>query len=257
MRVIRVLYKGRTFYASLIEGQVYCLDRKLGFNDPIQLNQVQVLPVVMPTKIICVGLNYKAHAEELNKPIPKEPILFLKPPSAIISTGQPIILPNQSSRVDFEGELGLVLGKVCRNAKPEDALEHVFGYICANDVTARDLQEKDGYNGRAKGFDTFAPLGPWIETQVEDPLSLTVTAKLNDEIRQNSPVADMIFPPDQLISFISQIMTLLPGDVILTGTPPGIGSLSEGDTVEVDIPNVGILKNNVVREGQSPGNTLQ
>lgn len=248
MRVVRVRYEGRVFYATLEGKYVRCLNKDAGLNEPLPLEQATILPPVAPSKIICAALNYHAHAMEMDKAVPEEPVLFLKPPSAIIGAWQPIILPSQSSRVDFEGELAVVIGKTCRHIGVDEASEYIFGYTCANDVTARDLQARDGLYGRAKGFDTFAPVGPWIETEVPDPSNVTITTRLNGLVRQQGSSADMVFSPWELVSFASSVMTLLPGDVILTGTPPGIGPMAPGDEVQVEISGVALLINSVVAE---------
>lgn len=248
MRVVRVQYAGKTFYATLEPDHVLCLNRDIGLNDPIPLDQVALLPPVAPSKIICAALNYHAHAEEMGKTVPEEPVLFFKPPSSIIGAWQSIVLPLQSSRVDYEGELAVVIGKPCRRISVAEASEYIFGYTCANDVTARDLQSKDGLYGRAKGFDTFGPIGPWIETEVPDPAALTLITRVNGEVRQEGSTGDMIFSAWELLSFASSVMTLLPGDVILTGTPPGIGPMRPGDEVQVEISEVALLTNTVVAE---------
>lgn len=269
MRILRVSYNDQVFYGALLQKEpgeesgpgagleIQCLNKELGFNDPIPLQSVAVLPPVAPTKIICVGLNYRKHAEEMGKETPEEPVLFLKPPSAVISSGQPIIMPNQAERVDFEGELAIIFGRPGKHIKQEEAAEYVFGYACANDVTARDLQSKDGQYGRAKGFDTFAPIGPWIETQVTDPGNLGLRTFVNGEVKQESTTADMLFSPLDLICYVSSVMTVFPGDVILTGTPSGIGPLKAGDEVRVEIDEVGTLINPVIQEGDSEGQPLQ
>ncbi|MDK2955312.1 MAG: hypothetical protein PWQ57_808 [Desulfovibrionales bacterium] len=257
MRVIRVRHRNQTFYASLVdEKNVQCLNKNLDLNEPIPLSEIQLLPVVWPTKIVCIGINYRGHAEELGLPVPEEPMLFLKPPSSVIGNGQPIILPRMSSRVDYEGELAIVIGQSCRNASLEDAKACVFGYACANDITARDLQKRDGQYGRCKGFDTFCPVGPWIETEVGDPGALNIATRVNGEIKQNANTSDMVFSPLELVSFISRVMTLLPGDVVLTGTPPGIGQIHEADEVRVEIENVGLLINVVASESGSTGSAV-
>ncbi|MHB1390217.1 MAG: fumarylacetoacetate hydrolase family protein [Thermoleophilia bacterium] len=202
------------------------------------------LQIAPPGKIIAVGLNYRSHAAELGMPVPDEPVLFMKPPSAVIGAGEAIILPLQSGRVDYEAELAIVIGATVRGLSMAEAQAAVLGYTCANDVTARDLQQRDGQWTRAKSFDTFCPLGPWVET---DPLSpqTAVELFLNGELKQSALIADMIFPPLQLVAFISGIMTLHRGDVILTGTPPGVGPLKAGDAAVVRIGGVGELKNQV------------
>ena len=244
MRIIRVRHNGRSFYAAITSPDtVRCLNLEEDLPDDIPLGEVELLPLVRPSKIVCVGLNYHDHARELDLPAPEEPILFLKPPTAIIGPGDAIVAPACSNRVDYEAELALVIGHTARFVTEGEALRHVFGYACANDVTARDLQKKDGQWTRAKSFDTFCPVGPWIETQVPDPQNLAVRAVVNGEVRQQGTTADMIFPVARLVSFISRVMTLLPGDVILTGTPAGIGPVADGDEVTIEIDQVGILTN--------------
>jgi len=208
------------------------------------LDEVKLLQPCQPTKIVAVGLNYRGHAREMNMTIPEEPLLFLKPATAVIGTGAPIIYPKMSQRVDYEGELGVVIGRLCKNVSEQQAPEYVFGYTCLNDVTARDLQKKDGQFTRSKSFDTFCPLGPCIETEL-DPAGAIIETLLNGQLRQETSTADFIFPVYLLVSFISRVMTLLPGDVIATGTPSGIGPMQPGDEVEVRIGGIGSLKNTV------------
>lgn len=208
------------------------------------LAEVRLLPPVQPSKIVAVGLNYRDHAEELKIELPTEPLLFLKPSSAVIGHLDPICYPPMSHRVDFEGELGVVIGKTTHDVPEQGADECILGYTCVNDVTARDLQGKDGQWTRSKGFDTFAPIGPWIETEI-DPTALQLETFLNGERRQLSNTSNLIFSPRQLVSFISQVMTLYPGDVIATGTPSGIGPMKVGDQVEVCIEGIGRLVNGV------------
>jgi len=259
MRILRVLHHGKVFYASLAEDAVLCLNKDLGFAAPIPLSELTILPVVMPSKIVCAAVNYRDHGKELGHSIPETPRLFLKPPSSVIASGQPIVLPESSARVDHEAELAVVMGRTCRNVAEEDLDAYIFGYACANDVTARDLQARDQLFGRCKGFDTFCPIGPWIETEVADPGNLTVRALVNGEVRQQGTTADMIFSPRRLVSFISTIMTLNPGDVVLTGTPAGVGPLDDGDEVRIDIEAVGVLINPVVgpASGGASGETPQ
>lgn len=202
-----------------------------------------------PGKIIAVGLNYRSHAAELGMPEPDEPLLFLKPPSAVIGAGEAIILPPGSERVDYEAELALVIGRRVHGASRDEAAAAIAGYTCANDVTARDLQQKDGQWTRAKSFDTFCPLGSDIVSEAPPPGAL-VELFLNGEVRQQAPVDDMIFSPVELVAFISGVMTLEPGDIILTGTPPGVGSLKPGDEVIVRVEGVGELRNSVRAAGQ-------
>ena len=212
--------------------------------ETFSLNDVRLLAPTEPTKIVCVGRNYKAHAAELGNPLPEQPLIFLKPPSSVIGPGETIILPSQSQRVDYEGELGLVIGRRCRNVDRKGALDCLFGLTCLIDVSARDLQKIDKHFARGKGFDTFCPLGPVISTGL-DPFALTLETRINGERRQHAPVTDMIFPLDVIIEFISAVMTLEPGDVIATGTPAGVGPLAAGDTVEVEIEGIGTLRNAV------------
>ncbi len=211
------------------------------------LGEVKILPPVSPSKIICVGRNYAAHAEEHHAEVPKVPLIFLKPPSSVIAHGESIILPPQSQQVEHEAELAVVVGKRGRWLTPENALQHVLGYTIANDVTARDLQRSDGQWTRGKGFDTFCPLGPWIETEF-NPADTLITCKVNGETRQMGSTRDMVFDIRQLLVFISSVMTLEPGDIILTGTPAGVSPLSAGDVVTVSVEGLGVLENPVQAE---------
>ncbi len=206
----------------------------------------RMLPPVVPGKIVAVGLNYRDHAQEMGIELPKEPILFMKPSTSVIGHLDAIRYPAQSSRVDYEAELAVVIGRGCKDVKAAHAREYILGYTCFNDVTARDLQEKDGQWTRSKSFDTFAPIGPWIVTDLEDPLSLTIRAYLNGELKQSSNTANLIFNVFDLIEFISSVMTLNPGDVIATGTPSGIGPMNIGDEIAIEIQGIGILENKVM-----------
>jgi 2-keto-4-pentenoate hydratase/2-oxohepta-3-ene-1,7-dioic acid hydratase in catechol pathway len=209
------------------------------------LADVRLLAPVNPGKIVCVGRNYAAHAAELGNEVPKEPLIFLKPPSAIVGPGEPIVVPRQSQRVEHEGELAVVIGRGCSQLKDtDDALAHVLGYTCLNDVTARDLQKSDVQFTRAKGFDTFCPVGPHIVTGL-DPTDILVETKVNGELRQSGRTSLMVYPVAFLIRWISRVMTLVPGDLIATGTPAGVGPLVAGDVVEVSIGGVGVLRNPV------------
>ena len=199
---------------------------------------------ITPTKIVCVGRNYADHAKELGNEAPSEPILFLKPPSALNSDGGTIVRPAISTRVDHEGELAIVIGRQAKNVKQDNWRDYVLGFTCANDVTARDIQKKDVQFTRGKGFDTFCPIGPHIETEL-DPSNLRVQVRVNGETRQDGNTSQMIFDCGFLLEFISSIMTLMPGDLILTGTPAGVGPLQSGDRVEVEIEGIGILRNDV------------
>ena len=207
-----------------------------------------MIPAFHPTKIVCVGRNYAEHAKELGNPSPKEPLIFFKPPSALIGDGEPIVLPRMSQRVEHEGEIAVVIGARLTRVSDRQALEGVAGITCANDVTARDLQKTDGQWTRAKGFDSFCPVGPRVIPlkEVGDLGKLEVRCRVNGQERQHGTAADMTFPVPMLLSYISQIMTLEPGDLVLTGTPAGVGPLVAGDVVEVEIPQVGVLRNPVV-----------
>jgi 2-keto-4-pentenoate hydratase/2-oxohepta-3-ene-1,7-dioic acid hydratase in catechol pathway len=215
-----------------LTGQVYSMD------------EVRLLAPTQPSKIIALGLNYRDHAEEVGHPVPEEPLIFMKPGSAVIGPGDFIIYPSMSRRVDYECELGIVMGTQAKAVSREEAESYILGYTCFNDVTARDLQGKDGQWTRAKGFDTFAPMGPWISREVV-PSNLHIETYLNGERRQSSTTANLIFGPFELVSHISHIMTLYPGDVIATGTPSGIGPMAIGDTVEVVLEGIGTLTNSV------------
>jgi len=215
-------------------------------NQCFNLNEIKLLPPCNPSKVVAIGLNYKSHAAELKYDLPGSPLMFLKPSTAIIGPGEDIVYPLISKQVDFEGELGIVIGKQAHLVPTEEALKYVFGYTCFNDVTARDLQKQDGQWTRAKGFDTFAAIGPWIETQL-DTSALKLETRLNGKLRQSGNTADLIFPVDELVSSVSHVMTLLPGDVIASGTPAGIGPMQHGDAVEVEIEGIGTLVNKVRR----------
>jgi len=207
---------------------------------------MRILEPIRPSKIVCVGRNYREHAAELGNKMPDEPLLFLKAPSALIASGDEIVLPGASQQVEHEGELGVVIGRVAHNiASDEDPLTYVLGYTCVNDVTARDLQRKDVQFTRGKSFDTFCPVGPWIETDI-DPGNVVVQTRLNGEVKQKGNTADMAFPVAFLIRYISEIMTLYPGDLIATGTPAGVSRMKPGDVVEVEVAGIGVLRNQVV-----------
>jgi 2-keto-4-pentenoate hydratase/2-oxohepta-3-ene-1,7-dioic acid hydratase in catechol pathway len=214
-----------------------------------QLADVRLLAPVVPGKVVAIGRNYAAHAQEMGNEIPAEPIIFLKPSTSVIGPADAIVRPvSLSERVDFEGELAVVIGKIARHLPEERAMDAVFGYTCANDVSARDLQAKDGQWARAKGFDTFCPLGPWIETEL-DPADLEITTTVNGEQRQHSRTSLLLHHIPALLSFVSAVMTLLPGDVLLTGTPEGVGPLQRDDQVSVTIEGIGTLTNRVVDPG--------
>jgi len=249
MRLVRFLVHGRTAYGILnddetaeLDGKGYASLSSLGV-DHRTADLILLAPCV-PTKIVAVGLNYRDHARELGMQVPDSPILFLKPPTSVIGPGESIVRPTMSSRVDYEAELGIVIRDRVSRIPPEASRDHILGYTCANDVTARDLQKKDGQWTRAKSFDTFCPIGPWIQTDL-DPDDLLIEAYVNGERRQSSRTSQFIYSVDLLVSFISQVMTLEPGDLIITGTPPGIGPMQAGDEVEVRIEGIGCLKNGV------------
>lgn len=214
---------------------------------PHKLAEVRLLAPVTPTKIACVGRNYAEHAAELGNEVPSEPMIFLKPPTAVIGPDAAVVYPAISARVDHEGELAVVIGRRCRNVAEADALRYVFGYTVANDVTARDLQKKDGQWARAKGFDTFAPVGPWVDTTF-DPTDREVRCLVNGEVRQQSTTALMVYAIPRIIAHLTRFMTLEPGDLILTGTPSGIGPVQPGDVMTVEIEGLGAIHNPVVAE---------
>ncbi len=249
MKVVRFLAQGKPAYGILNRDEVAELDGD--FFTPFRtleacytFSNVKLLAPCEPSKVVAVGLNYRDHARELGIPIPGEPLIFLKPPTAVIGHEAAIVCPEESSEVHYEAELAVVIRDRIRGVSPEEARKHIFGYTCANDVTARDLQKKDGQWTRSKSFDTFCPLGPWIETDL-NPDDLLVESYLNGERRQSSRTSRFIFAVDRLVSFISHIMTLHPGDAILTGTPAGIGPIKPGDVVEVRVEGIGSLKNPV------------
>ncbi len=209
-------------------------------------DRARLLAPVIPTKIVAVGRNYADHAAEMGNPVPEVPVIFLKPPTTVIGPLQAVRLPKMSDEVHHEAELAVVIGTVTRNVAIEDVGRHILGYTAANDITARDLQREDGKFTRAKGFDTFCPLGPAIDTELDPREDLSIICRVNGDIRQAGSTSDMVFGVGELVSFISEIMTLLPGDVILTGTPAGVGPIEAGDRVEVEIEGVGVLVNPVV-----------
>ena len=215
----------------------------------VPLSQVRLLAPVLPrSKVVCIGKNYADHAKEMGGEVPDEPIIFLKPNTSVIGPNDTIVWPGMSERVDFEGELAIVIGRICKDVPKERATDVIFGYTIGNDVTARDLQKKDGQWTRAKGFDTFCPLGPWIETDFV-PGKQMITTTLNGEVKQSGRLSDMINDIPAIINFVTQVMTLLPGDVILTGTPAGIGPMPEKSTVTVAIEGLGELTNKVSAHG--------
>lgn len=210
------------------------------------LSRIKFLAPTQPSKIVGVGLNYRDHAAELKHEVPDEPIMFLKPPTALLPHGGKIVYPKSCGRLDYEAELGIVIKRTARSVPVEKALRYILGYVCFNDVTARDLQRKDGQWTRGKSFDTFAPIGPWVETEL-DLSDAPIRAYLNGVIRQDSNINEFIFDVPYLIHFISTVMTLHPGDVIATGTPSGVGPMQPGDTVEIEVEGIGRLNNTIVR----------
>ncbi|MBI5642980.1 MAG: fumarylacetoacetate hydrolase family protein [Deltaproteobacteria bacterium] len=254
MKFCRFSFDGKVSFGVIEGGIVFEVDK-----DPVvngadgvkktgirrKAEEVKFLSPVLPSKIVAIGLNYKAHAAEFNKPLPEEPMMFMKPSTAVIGPEDSIIYPSHMShRVDYEGELGVVIKKTAKDVPVENAAEYILGYTCFNDVTARDLQGKDVQYTRAKGFDTFACVGPCIETEL-DPANVRIETYLNGEKRQDTSTEDMIFDVYKLLSFVSHVMTLLPGDIIATGTPSGVGKMKPGNVVEVMIEGIGILRNTV------------
>jgi len=249
MRVVRLMHEGDCRY-GLADDSIITLitDEPFAAWEPegvIALQDAHLLAPVSPTKVVCVGLNYKNHIAEMGHDTPKEPVIFLKPSTSVIGPLQPIVIPEGVGRVDYEGELGIVIGRRTHRATEKQAAENVLGLCCGNDVTARDIQKRDGQWTRAKGFDAFCPLGPWVATDA-NPDDLLLETLVNGDVRQSVRTSDMLFHPYELVSFVSHVMTLVPGDVILTGTPGGIGPLAVGDTVEIRIEDVGTLRNPVV-----------
>src|SRR5688572_3279381 len=255
MRIARISHRSLDGprYASVLGSAAFPLPTDFNFEradvsqtvTSIPLDDVTLLAPVVPSKIVCVGRNYREHAAELGNKMPEEPLLFLKAPSSIIGDGEAIVLPAASERVEHEGELGVVIAKRTRQISDhEEPLSYVLGYTCVNDVTARDLQRKDVQFTRAKSFDTFCPVGPLIVTDV-DPSDLQVTTRVNGEVRQQGRTSAMAFPVAYLVRYISRIMTLYPGDLISTGTPAGVSALRDGDSVEVEVEGVGTLRNQV------------
>ncbi|MEP6796532.1 MAG: fumarylacetoacetate hydrolase family protein [Lapillicoccus sp.] len=213
----------------------------------IPLEDVRLLaPVIPRSKVIGIGRNYADHAKELGHEVPEEPLMFLIPNTAVVGPGDPVVMPRQSTEIHYEGELAVVIGKICKDVRVEDAAECIWGYTVANDVTARDLQTRDKQWARAKGFDTFCPLGPWIETEL-DPSDLRLVTRLDDEVVQDGTTADLIFGVPTLVAYASSAFTLLPGDVILTGTPAGVGPVQSGQRVSIEIEGIGTLDNPFVR----------
>jgi 2-keto-4-pentenoate hydratase/2-oxohepta-3-ene-1,7-dioic acid hydratase in catechol pathway len=256
VRIVRYMSRKRSGYGIIKGDFIFCLakdpfttfspGRDYEYSGRVhRLDKVKLLSPCLPSKLVCLGLNYRPHAQEFNQQLPSSPLLFLKPSTAVIGQDEAIVMPNNCTRVDYEGELGIVIGKKAKDVSPESARDYVIGYTCVNDVTERQMQKDDGQWTRAKGFDTFAPVGPWIETEVEAD-DLKIETFLNDELRQSGRTSELIFGIDKLISFISGVMTLLPGDIISTGTPAGIAPMKAGDFVEIKIEKIGTLRNPVI-----------
>lgn len=252
-RIVRVRIGERPMWGMVRGDEVFALPEgpfvaSLEPGAPLGLvDDTELLAPTVPTKIVCVGRNYVAHAAEHGAEVPREPLLFLKPPSSVLAPGAAIELPALSAQVEHEGELALVIGRRCRNVSSSDAWRYVLGMTCGNDVTARDLQRADGQWTRGKGFDTFCPLGPWIVVGLAEAeaADLDICCRVNSEVRQRGSTRQMVFPPSRLIAAITAVMTLEPGDVVMTGTPSGVGPLARGDVVEVEIEGVGTLSNRV------------
>lgn len=251
MKIVRFQTGSNIHYGVLngveiqaLEGEPFDILKRV--NKRYQLSEVKLLSPCTPSKIVAIGLNYRSHAEETHNPIPKLPIIFLKPPTAIIGPEDNIVYPLDTTRVDYECELAVVIKEKARMIPVDKSLDYVLGYTCFNDVTARDHQRDDVQWTRGKGHDTFAPFGPCIETDI-DPGNLNISTWLNGELKQKGNTSDLIFPVSEIVSFVSGVMTLLPGDVIATGTPSGIGPMKPGDTVEIRIESIGILKNYVTK----------
>jgi 2-keto-4-pentenoate hydratase/2-oxohepta-3-ene-1,7-dioic acid hydratase in catechol pathway len=255
MKIVRFTAEESVLYGILegsflfpVEGDVFT-GFKIHKGLQYSIGEVAILPPVLPSKIIAVGINYMDHAEEFGHEIPTEPVLFMKPSTAVIGHDGEIVYPPSAGRVDYEAEIAAVVGKTARHVDEEDAPRYILGYTCLNDVTARDLQRKDGQWTRAKSFDTFCPIGPCIETEL-NPNRRDIRSRLNGELRQSSNTENFIFPIFKLFSFVSSIMTLLPGDIITTGTPSGVGAMKPGDVVEIEVEGIGTLKNKVVAENR-------
>ncbi len=250
MKILRASKDGQTFYAVLNEGRALRIAGgpfgELSYTrEEYELGSLVLLAPCEPTKVVAVGLNYSDHAKELDEKLIGSPVLFIKPSTAVIAHGQSIVYPSDSSRVDYEAELAVVIKKTCRNISADKARDYILGFTALNDVTARDLQKNDGQWTRAKSFDTFCPIGPYIDTQF-DPENKSIKSVLGGEVKQSGSTSDMLFKVPELISFISSCMTLLPGDVIATGTPVGVGPMQRGDTIEIRIEGLETLRNTVI-----------
>jgi 2-keto-4-pentenoate hydratase/2-oxohepta-3-ene-1,7-dioic acid hydratase in catechol pathway len=249
MRLVRFRF-GDRIVTGVVEGDAVRALAGTFFENPvpsgeeIPLDDVRLLAPILPSKVVCLGKNYAAHAAEFGGEVPEEPLVFLKPSTSVSGPGDPIPLPPISNRVDYEGELAVVIGRIARNVRAEETFRYILGYTCGNDVTLRDLQKKDDQWARAKGFDGSCPLGPWVETEL-DPIDVHLQTRVNGDVRQSASTSDMVFGVATIIEFVTAFMTLLPGDVIMTGTPEGVGKLEPGDRVEVEIDGIGALMNPV------------
>ena len=252
MRIVRYSHQGEVGF-GILEGETVGAISPHPFGpfeytgERLAAGEVRLLAPVLPSKVVAVGRNYAEHARELGNEVPPEPVIFLKPSTSVVGPGDPIVRPDGVGPVDFEGELAVIVGKLVRRLSPADAIQAVLGFTCANDVTARDLQRADGQWTRAKGFDTFCPLGPWIETDL-DSSDLAISTLVNGEVKQQARTSQLERGVADLLAFVSRVMTLLPGDVLLTGTPAGVGPLEAGDRVEVEVEGIGVLANEVVAE---------
>jgi 2-keto-4-pentenoate hydratase/2-oxohepta-3-ene-1,7-dioic acid hydratase in catechol pathway len=257
MRIVRYRRQGEVGFGVLEDEETVAAIYPHPFaafqytGDRFPLAEARLLAPVLPTKVVAVGRNYADHAREMGGEVPADPVLFLKPSTAVVGPDDPIVHPGWVGRVDYEGELAVIVGKLARRLDEADAIQAVLGFTCANDVTARDLQQRDGQWARAKGFDSFCPLGPWIETDL-DSSDLALRTLVNGEPRQQARTSQLERGVASLLSFVSQVMTLLPGDVLLTGTPAGVGPLQAGDRVEVEVEGIGVLANQVVGEDAPP-----
>ncbi len=242
MKLMRVLHAENMFYGIVEDDKIQCLDKSLGYENPLPLSEVKILPIATPSKVVCVGLNYKEHARELNMPLPNEPVFFLKAPTTLINHNEKILLPKDIGSIHFEGELVIVIGKECSCVKEEEAASYILGYTVANDVTARDVQKTEILTGKSKNYDTFCPLANVLETSAPTGESV-IRTWVNDELKQEATLDDMIFTPHQIIAHLSQIMTLLPGDIVLTGTPSNVGPIMHNDKVRVEVSGIAQVEN--------------
>ena len=250
MRIIRVKHRGQSFYASLGDGMVISLNRQHDRDEPIPLSEVTLMPLVLPSKVICVHVNYRDYAIEHELPVPERPEFELRPNGSLLPNGQAVMLPPHARSIHPEAELALVVGQSCRRIRPEDAVRYIFGYTCANDMTVHEYPD-DPLGMAGKFFDATCPIGPWLETQPPDRDDLLIRCVVNGEVRQNGAMTDMIFSPAEILSYVSQFMTLNPGDIILTGTPSGVRPVHAGDSVQVEIPGVGVLFNSITEEADA------